>query len=381
MAFSMICAMVRDNRTTANDGTFAFTPDIHAALDGEGLLVLEHRLSGSIKLRNFRGPRGRYASFYLSNAHGAVAISARGRLAVRCSNCEDPFVFCCLLQPPPSAQPAAAARISVSLHARGVVEIEGDAEVLYGPGYSGRVTLHLRTERAADIVRLVADAKAGLPLTSSYSSSSPAAGPSTASTSSVSAATGAPASPPMTPPKDSEATTAPISPVSVEPPAYTLEAPLPPPQPAAAAAVAAPPPAPQCRLPAATQAALMSEGLIYLLQDLPATKELQDYTSPGEKLRRFSTPPGRPIRGHAAVGVSSSRLVVFFDGAKNVDVPHWHQLRSAVQARQDPADPQLLLFEIFPSRFPNAIKGVVRIRAKVDDPAAVVKTLTDLQNR
>lgn len=63
------------------------------------------------------------------------------------------------------------------------------------------------------------------------------------------------------------------------------------------------------------RAGLLSEGLLFLAEDLPGVLVYRRYRAPGQRIFRRRV----PVR--AAIGVSRRRLVIWAGGAKRVDLP------------------------------------------------------------
>lgn len=68
-------------------------------------------------------------------------------------------------------------------------------------------------------------------------------------------------------------------------------------------------------LPADLRARLVTEGLLFLAENLPAVMIFRRYRAPGQRIFR------RTVRVRGAVGVSRVGLVVWAGGGKRVDVP------------------------------------------------------------
>ncbi len=85
-------------------------------------------------------------------------------------------------------------------------------------------------------------------------------------------------------------------------------------------------------LPDELQHALATEGTLVLAADLPGELRYRNYTEPGVRHRR------RTVAVSGIVAVTGRRLIVWAGGAKRVDVPFDHPLRTAVTVTAEPPD-------------------------------------------
>lgn len=124
-------------------GNGKLDPKLRAALESEGLVLLEEGLPGSVRYRHFKAPGRRH--------HGKVT---RERLGLAIS--EERFVLYCRsgstkLIDSPFSDPRLSA-LEVSLEANDTVSLRIDYDRARVPKVSGEVTIVVRTPNASTIV-------------------------------------------------------------------------------------------------------------------------------------------------------------------------------------------------------------------------------------
>jgi hypothetical protein len=128
-------------------GPGRFPGEFRAAFQHEGLVFLQEGLVGSVTYVNYRGPDHRNGSGNLATL-GAIAVTRR-RLVVWTGRSKHVDI--------PHGHPLRSV-VEVSSDGSDHVRIDYDAGAFH-PSRSGHVTLRLRTENAASIVRAVAAAR------------------------------------------------------------------------------------------------------------------------------------------------------------------------------------------------------------------------------
>jgi hypothetical protein len=124
-------------------GNGRLAPELRAALESEGLILIEEGLAGSVRYKRFRAPGRRH--------HGKVTPERIG-LAVS----EERFVVYCRsgsveLIDTPFSNPRLS-MLDVSLQGDDTVAIRIDYDRADVPNVSGEITIRARTPNAANIV-------------------------------------------------------------------------------------------------------------------------------------------------------------------------------------------------------------------------------------
>jgi hypothetical protein len=130
-------------------GSGRLPDDLRAQLTGEGLVLLEEELPGSITYRNYRAPRRR-ATLEKSAINAAIAITSQrvvvfiggGKAMDRGKHMDVPFTDHRIRD------------LEVVAESPGKVRIAYNPAV-FRPETSGRVELRLKTPHAPDIVALI----------------------------------------------------------------------------------------------------------------------------------------------------------------------------------------------------------------------------------
>ena len=123
------------------DGTLK--PELRAALESEGIVLIEEGLSGSVRYSQFRAP-GRYHNGKIVPERMGIGISEQ-RLAVYCRSGKVKLLDTEFSNPRLSA-------VEVSRKDDDGIAIRVDYDQLDVPRVSGEVTIVLRTPNAASIV-------------------------------------------------------------------------------------------------------------------------------------------------------------------------------------------------------------------------------------
>jgi hypothetical protein len=124
-------------------GNGTLTPELRAALESEGLVLIEEGLAASVRYERFRAPGRR---------HFGKVTGERLGLAVS----EERFVVCCRsgrveLIDTPFSNPRLSA-LDVSLQGDDTVAIRIDYDRAEVPNVSGQITIRARTPNAANVV-------------------------------------------------------------------------------------------------------------------------------------------------------------------------------------------------------------------------------------
>ncbi|HVF52107.1 MAG TPA: hypothetical protein VNC78_00710 [Actinomycetota bacterium] len=124
-------------------GNGQLKPELRAALESEGLVVLEEGLPGSVRYKHFKAPGKRF--------HGKVTLQrialgiSKQRLVVYCRSGRAKLIDT------PFADPRLSA-IDVSLDGNDTVAIRIDYSRVNVPDVSGEITITAKSPNAADIV-------------------------------------------------------------------------------------------------------------------------------------------------------------------------------------------------------------------------------------
>lgn len=118
-------------------------PKVRAALESEGLVLVEEGLRGSVRYRRFRAP-GRRHHGKVTGERIALAISAE-RLVVYCRSGSTALIDSSFTNPRWSA-------MDVALEGTDSVSIRIDYDRAGLPNISGEITIVARTPKAATIV-------------------------------------------------------------------------------------------------------------------------------------------------------------------------------------------------------------------------------------
>lgn len=124
-------------------GSGALRPELRAALDAEGLVLIEEGLSGSVRYTKFRAP-GRYSNGKVTPERMGLGIS-RERLVVYCKSGRVKLVDTAFSNP-------RLHMLSVSLKDAGRVAIGVDYDRGDVPKISGQITIVMRSPNAEAIV-------------------------------------------------------------------------------------------------------------------------------------------------------------------------------------------------------------------------------------
>ena len=124
-------------------GNGQLRPQLRAALESEGLVILEEGLSGSVRYRHFKAPGRRFHGKVTMQRIGA-AISER-RLAVYCRSGRAKLIDTPFSDPRWSA-------VEVSLHDGETVSIRIDFDRAEVPKVSGEMEIRFGTPNAATFV-------------------------------------------------------------------------------------------------------------------------------------------------------------------------------------------------------------------------------------
>jgi hypothetical protein len=124
-------------------GNGKLSPRLRAALDSEGLVLIEEGLPGSIRYKNFKAPGRRFSGKVTPQVFG-LAISGE-RLAVYCRSGRTKVVD------RPFSDPQLSV-LDVSLEGTDTVSIRIDFDRAGIPKVSGEMTIAVDTPNAATIV-------------------------------------------------------------------------------------------------------------------------------------------------------------------------------------------------------------------------------------
>lgn len=124
-------------------GNGKLKPELRAALESEGLVILEEGLRGSVRYRRFKAPGRRFHGKVTPERIG-LAISDQ-RLAVYCRSGRVKLIDSAFSDPRWSA-------VEVSLRDSKTVAIRIDYDRLGIPDVSGEITITARTPKAANVV-------------------------------------------------------------------------------------------------------------------------------------------------------------------------------------------------------------------------------------
>jgi hypothetical protein len=124
-------------------GNGRLAPELRAALESEGLILIEEGLAGSVRYRRFRAP-GRRHYGKVTGERMALAISEE-RVVVYCRSGTTKLIDTPFWNPSLSA-------LDVFLHGDDTVAIRIDYDRAGVPNISGEITIRARTPNAANIV-------------------------------------------------------------------------------------------------------------------------------------------------------------------------------------------------------------------------------------
>ena len=124
-------------------GNGTLKPSVRAALESEGVVLVEEGLTGSIRYANFKAPGRRYKG-KITGACFGLGISKQ-RLAVYCRSGRAKLID------QPFTEPRLSA-IDVSLDGEDKVALLIDFDRAAVPKVSGQMTIHARTPNAARVV-------------------------------------------------------------------------------------------------------------------------------------------------------------------------------------------------------------------------------------
>ena len=124
-------------------GTGKLRPELRAALESEGLVLLEEGLPGSIRYRNFKAPGKRFHRKVTAERIG-LGISER-RLAVYCRSGRVKLIDTAFSEPRLSA-------VEVSLRNPETVSIRIDYDRVEVPKVSGEIEIRVTTPKAPHLV-------------------------------------------------------------------------------------------------------------------------------------------------------------------------------------------------------------------------------------
>lgn len=124
-------------------GNGKLDPEVRAALESEGLVLVEEGLRGSVRYRRFKAP-GRRHHGKITGERVALAISEE-RFVVYCRSGSTALVDSSLTNPRLS-------NVDVALRGTDAVAIRVDYDRAGVPGVSGEITIVVRTANAPAIV-------------------------------------------------------------------------------------------------------------------------------------------------------------------------------------------------------------------------------------
>jgi hypothetical protein len=124
-------------------GNGTLKPELRAALESEGVVLIEEGLPGSIRYANFKAPGKRYRGKITGQCFG-LGISKQ-RLAVYCRSGRVKLID------QPFTEPRLSA-LDVSLEGEDRFALRIDFDRAAVPKVSGQMTIHARTPNAARVV-------------------------------------------------------------------------------------------------------------------------------------------------------------------------------------------------------------------------------------
>ena len=124
-------------------GNGTLKPSLRAALETEGVVLVEEGLTGSIRYTNFKAPGRRYRGKITGECFG-LGISEQ-RLALYCRSGSVKLID------QPFTEPRLSA-LDVSLEGEDTVSVRIDYDRAAVPKVSGQMTIHARTPNAARVV-------------------------------------------------------------------------------------------------------------------------------------------------------------------------------------------------------------------------------------
>ena len=124
-------------------GNGRFRPELRAALESEGLVVLEEGVSGSVRYRHFKAP-GRRSHGKVSPERIALAVSEQ-RLVVYCRSGRAELIDT------PFSDPRLRA-LDASLHDDDTVSLRIDYDRVDVPDVSGQIEIRAKTPAAPNVV-------------------------------------------------------------------------------------------------------------------------------------------------------------------------------------------------------------------------------------